>query len=203
VTAHNRRAVLGGILPLPGVGAEVMGHGSSVLGVVLLLVCAVVIAALRKKPNVTGAWPVYARPVLSEVERHLHRRLVEAFPDKLILPQVQLCRFVEVRNVPGRLAVLNRYNRLSADFVICNAAAVAERVIELDDRSHDREAARSRDAKKDAVLNAAGIPIVRFQVGAIPAAADLRQLVFGESHVERAPREHKPGSRVEPTMSIP
>jgi hypothetical protein len=179
-----------------------MGHGSSVLGFVVLVVCVAAIAALRKKPNVTGAWPVYARPVLSEVERHLFHRLVEALPEKLILPQVQLCRFVEVRNVPRRLAVLNRYNRLSADFVICNADAVVERVVELDDRSHNRAAARSRDAKKDAVLKSAGIPIVRFQARAIPSVVDLRQLVFGEQHMGGT-REHQPGSRVEPTISIP
>jgi hypothetical protein len=65
-----------------------MGHGSSVLGLVLLIVCAVVVAALRKRQSVTTAWPVYARPVMSEVERQLFRRLVEAFPEKLVLPQV-------------------------------------------------------------------------------------------------------------------
>ncbi len=180
-----------------------MGHGSSVLGFVVLLVCVLAIIALRKKPSVTGAWPVYARPVLSEVERRLFRRLVEALPEKLILPQVQLCRFVEVRNVPGRMAVLNRYNRLSADFVICNADAVAERVVELDDRSHHRVAARGRDAKKDAVLQAAGIPILRFQARAIPSVVELRQLVFGEQHSGGVTPEHQPGSRVEPTLSIP
>jgi len=96
-----------------------MGHGSSVLGLVilLLLVCGVAVVTLRKKQTVNAAWPVYARPVMSEVERQLFRRLVEAFPEKLILPQVQLCRFVEVQNVRGRLAILNRYNRLSADLL--------------------------------------------------------------------------------------
>ena len=146
---------------------------------------------------------MYARPVLSEVERQLFHRLVEALPEKLILPQVQLCRFVEVRNVPRRLAILNRYNRLSADFVICNADAVVERVVEFDDRSHNRAAARSRDAKKDAVPEAAGIPVVRFQVRAVPSAGDLRRLVLGEQAIEGGAREHQQRARVEPTLSIP
>ena len=180
-----------------------MGPGSSVLGFVVLVVCVVAVAALRKKQNVNAAWPVYARPVMSEVERQLFRRLIEAFPEKLVLPQVQLCRFVEVRNVPGRIAVLNRYNRLSADFVVCNADAVVERVVELDDRSHNREAARSRDAKKNTVLNAAGISVVRFQARAIPSAGDLRRLVFGEQHVDGVARGQQHGSKVEPTISIP
>ena len=123
-----------------------MGHGSSVLGFVALAVCVIAVIALRTKRNVSAAWPVYARPVMSEVERQLFNRLIEAFPEKLVLPQVQVCRFVEVRNVPGRTGVLNRYSRLSADFVICNADSAVERVVELDDRSHFREAARRRDA---------------------------------------------------------
>ena len=178
-----------------------MGHGSSVLGFVVLIVCAVAVAVLRKTKPVNTTWPVYARPVMSEVEQQLFRRLIEAFPEKLVLPQVQLCRFVEVRNVPGRMAVLNRYSRLSADFVVCNVNAAVERVVELDDRSHRRETARSRDAKKDAVLNAAGIPIVRFQVRAIPSAGSLRRLVLGEQH-DGVARENQQGSRVEPTISI-
>jgi len=135
---------------------------------------------------------------MSEVERQLFRRLTEALPEKLVLPQVQLCRFVEVRDVRGRMAVLNRYNRLSADFVICNADAAVERVVELDDRSHNREVARSRDAKKDAVLNAVGIPIVRLQARRIPSVENLRRLVFGEQHTNGM--QHV--AKVEPTISI-
>ncbi len=180
-----------------------MGHGYSALGFFVLILCIVAVAALRKKQNVDTVWPVYARPVMSEVERQLFSRLIEAFPEKLVLPQVQLCRFVEVRKVPRRMAVLNRYNRLSADFVICNADAVVESVVELDDRSHNREAARSRDAKKDGVLNAAGIPVVRLQARAIPSAGDLRRLVFGEQHIDGGARAQRPGSRVEPSISIP
>src|SRR3569833_2457043 len=96
-----------------------MAQGFSVLGFVALFVSVVIIAALVKNQNghaasqrYAAARPVYARPVLSEVERQLFRRLIEAFPDKLILPQVQLCRFIEVRDVPGRMSVLNRCNRL-------------------------------------------------------------------------------------------
>lgn len=58
------------------VRADGMGHGSSVLGFVVLVVGVIVVAALRKKQNVTAAWPVYTRPVMSEVERQLFRRLI-------------------------------------------------------------------------------------------------------------------------------
>jgi len=180
-----------------------MGHGYPALGFFVLVVCAVAVAALRKKQNVNTAWPVYARPVMSKVELQLFHRLIEAFPEKLVLPQVQLCRFVEVQNVPGRMGVLNRYARLSVDFVVCSPDAAVERVVELDDRSHNSEAARSRDSKKDGVLNAAGIPVVRLQARAIPSAGDLRRLVFGEQHIDGGARSQRPGSKVEPTISIP
>src|SRR3569832_2390674 len=124
-----------------------MGHGSSVLGFVALAVCVIAVIALRTKRNVSAAWPVYARPVMSEVERQLFNRLIEAFPEKLVLPQVQVCRFVEVRNVPGRTGIQNRYSRLSADFVICNADSAVERGGGRGGRARGRGAARGGEAE--------------------------------------------------------
>jgi hypothetical protein len=75
--------------------------------------------------------------------------------------------------------------------------------VELDDRSHFREVARRRDAKKDAVLRAAGIPVVRFQARAIPSAGDLQRLVYGELPPDGVARGKQHGAKVEPTISIP
>jgi very-short-patch-repair endonuclease len=146
----------------------------SVVSVVFLAV-ALVIVFDRRRPG-AAVWPVYARPVLTDPERVLYARLREAFPDRVVLPQVQICRFVEVKNVRNRTAVLNRYSRLSADFVICSSDCVPFVVVELDDASHQRSASRVRDAKKDAVLAAAGIRLLRWHVRSIPDV-----LAFGRS----------------------
>lgn len=124
-----------------------------------------VAARLARASRSGGAplWPVYARPVLTEAERGFYARLRVSVPQFTVLCQVQISRFVEVKNVADRLGVHNRYNRLSADFVICAEDFQPLLVIELDDSSHDRPAQRARDERKDAVLAAAGVPIVRFR----------------------------------------
>lgn len=110
-----------------------------------------------------GRWPVYARPILSDAERSFYDQVRAAVPQYNVLCQVQIGQFVEVNDMPRRHAVRNRYDRLTADFVLCADDFRALLVIELDDSSHDRPERRAVDAKKDAVLDAAGIPVVRFR----------------------------------------
>ena len=67
----------------------------------------------------------------SEPEQVLYRRLVEALPDYLVLPQVQLVRVVRFKRGQGDRAVWNRISQLSIDFLIAKpdtsiVAAVVE-----------------------------------------------------------------------------
>ena len=120
------------------------------------------VARAHRRGAPARLWPVYSRPLLTEAERAFYARLRVAVPQYAVLCQVQISRFIEVKNVADRLAVRNRYDRLSADFVLCAEDFSPLLVVELDDSSHDRPAQRARDAKKDAVLAAAGVPVVRF-----------------------------------------
>jgi hypothetical protein len=144
------------------------------LGVVMAL--ALSVPSRFRERHAAREWPVYSRPVLTDSERAFHARLLEASPGHQVLCQVQLCRFVEVEAVPARYAVLNRYNRLSADFLICDRSFRPLLVVELDDASHARPAQRVRDTKKDAVLAAAGVPVVRFR-GLVPVGRVRERLV--------------------------
>lgn len=136
-------------------------HSFVLLGVVAVVVLAVLEGAARRSDR--RAWPVYARPILSEAERSFYARLCAAIPDRRVLCQVQIGQFVEVKDVRSRVEVRNRYDRLTADFVVCSEDFRVVVVVELDDSSHDRPVQRARDAKKDAVLAAAGVPVVRFR----------------------------------------
>lgn len=131
------------------------------------LLLAFALAALERLSHARrpGAadWPVFARPVLTEAERAFYARLRTAVPQYSVLCQVQIGQFVEVRDRGRRREVRNRYDRLTADFVVCADDFRVLLVIELDDSSHDQSAQRIRDGKKDAVLCAAGIPVVRFR----------------------------------------
>jgi very-short-patch-repair endonuclease len=133
----------------------------------LCVVAAIVLGLAERlfRPQRSGPreWPVYARPLLTEVEREFYTRLRAAIPQLLVLCQVQIGQFVELKDSSRRREIRNRYDRLTADFVVCGEDFKPLLVIELDDMSHDRPVQRARDAKKDTVLAAAGVAIVRFR----------------------------------------
>lgn len=141
----------------------------------LILALVVVVEFLRTSRRSPKEWPVYRMPLLSETERSFFTRLVAAVPEYHVFPQVQVCRFVEVRNVQRRGAILSRYARLSADFVVCGQDFNVLLVVELDDASHNSSTRRARDAKKDAVLSAAGIAVIRCHVRSMPTTARIRE----------------------------
>lgn len=147
----------------------------AVLAVVILVVFAVLVAMKKGKP-VEGAevWPFYQRKPLSVPEQILYFRLVKALPDHIVLGQVQLSRLLGVKKGNNAQAWLNRINRMSADFVVCNKDSSIVAVIELDDATHNGEKRQQADAKKDKALAAANITIHRWQAKAIPDEAQIK-----------------------------
>ncbi len=123
-------------------------------------------------------WPFYAKKPLSQPEQILYFRLIEALPDHIILAQVQLSRFLGVKKGNNYQSWLNRINRMSADFVVCNKDASIVAVIELDDASHQGEKRQAADAKKDRALSSAEIKIIRWQVKAIPDVLTIKSLLL-------------------------
>jgi very-short-patch-repair endonuclease len=73
------------------------------------------------------------------------------------------------------LAFTNQINQKRVDFVLVNSTSLeTETVIELDDRSHERDARKERDSFLDAVLARAGIPIIRIAAAATYNEEELR-----------------------------
>jgi very-short-patch-repair endonuclease len=74
-----------------------------------------------------------------------------------------------------KLSFTNQINQKRVDFVLVNPASLeTETVIELDDRSHERNVRKERDSFLDAVLARAGIPIVRIAAAATYNEEELR-----------------------------
>jgi hypothetical protein len=150
---------------------------SVVVGLVLACVGAL---SLLRRPRRAKAWPVTAKPLLSRPEQVLYGRLVRAFPGRVILAQVALSQLLVVAraDVDGSAqSIANRFRQLVADFVVCAPDFTALAVIELDDRSHHRNAQRERDQRKDQFLQAAGIKVIRVAVADLPSEAALKALV--------------------------
>jgi hypothetical protein len=147
---------------------------------VALLLTLVGVLSLLRRPRPAKALPVSAKPLLSRPEQQLYGRLVRAFPGHVILAQVALSQLLVVARADvggGAQAVVNRFNQLVADFVVCAPDFTAVAVIELDDRSHSRAVQRNRDQRKDRFLQAAGIKVIRVAVADIPSEAALKTLV--------------------------
>lgn len=144
----------------------------------LLLAVALVAAAKfpvrRQKPGNPDDWPVYAKKVLTPVEQQLYQRLIRAFPNHIVLSQVAFSQFVGVKRGHNARSIWNRFNRLTADFVLCNKDFSIIAVLELDDRSHDSPARHDADVRKAAILEAAGVSLHRLNVNPLPSEAELR-----------------------------
>lgn len=157
-----------------------------VLGLLLLIGAAFLVVALARRlqrPREEASWPVYARKPLSPPEQQLYQRLTRAFPNHIILSQVALPAMVGVKKGHDFRTWNNRFNRLYADFVICERDFRVAAVIELDDRSHDHPRRQDADARKAAALAAAGIPLHRLNVNPLPDVSDLQQLIAPQAQL--------------------
>src|SRR5690349_14064254 len=113
------------------------------LWIVAVVVLAAAAAMARPRRRVGRGrdrpWPLEPTPtILSEPEQVLYRRLVEALPECLVLPQVQLARALRFKRGQRDNAVWNRICQLSIDFLIVRPDTSIIAAIELDDSSHFR-----------------------------------------------------------------
>ena len=122
-------------------------------------------------------WPVFPKRLLTPVEQQLYQRLICAFPDHVVLTQVSCSQLVGVKKGENFTAIWNRYNRLTADFVLCSKDFRTLAVIELDDRSHDAPARQDADRRKALLFESAGIPLHRFNVNPLPDERELRSII--------------------------
>jgi hypothetical protein len=162
---------------MTGLGGEV-SKLVFVVGVFLALALGAALLEKSRKRAQSSHFEGQVQParLMHDQELALYRTLVTAFPDQLVFCQVALSQIVGLRTGAPR-ALTNRYFRLVADFVICSQNASPIAVLELDGRLHRKARQTDRDSRKDAVLNAAGIPVFRISSTKLPDAQELRALV--------------------------
>lgn len=164
----------------------------AVIVLVVLIVVGILIVASKKPLIKAGGGPgspVYAKKPLTPMEQVLYFRLRKTLPEFVILAQVRYSQFVGVRSGLGKrhLFVSKSIRQKSADFLVCARDMLVLAVIELDDASHPRRDRRTPDAKKEAVLKAAGIRLIRWQAQAMPDETIIRQ-TFAPVPVTGMPR---------------
>lgn len=155
-----------------------MGTVITILAIVgCLLLFAITILKKKNPPKKEEEeWPYYAKKPLTEIEQVLYHRLVKAMPEHIILAQVQLSQILGVKKGHKFMEWHNKINRMSVDFLICQKDASVIAVIELDDKTHQKESRIKADNKKNKALNDAEIRLIRWKTNNLPDDLDLKQL---------------------------
>lgn len=150
-----------------------------VLPVLVLVLLAAAVAGTKQQRKATGH--LSAKRPLTKREQSMYFRLIETFPDQVVLAQVAFSALLTTKDRPTRAT----FDRKVCDFVLCSKAFDVIAVIELDDASH--QGRQDADAKRQALLTNAGYRVERF--AQIPDVADLRNRL-----IPPAPEAAKPDS---------
>ena len=117
-----------------------------------------------------------ARSLMTPNEMEFFERLVKAYPNYYIFPQVAMSGLLDAKTNDGKKiqGIRNSFNRYRTDFVVFKDSKVLA-IIELDDRTH--KGREESDAKKDSMLKKAGYKIIRFQSTNKPSIEQLQKLL--------------------------
>lgn len=126
--------------------------------------------AIKTKGSAGKGFSAKAKRPLSENEQPMYFKLLETFPDLVILAQVSFSALMTSRIQSDR----NKFNRKMADFVLCTKAFEVVAVVELDDSSHKGRI--KEDGERDEMLKTAGHRVIRFK--RTPNTDELLKAVF-------------------------
>ena len=117
--------------------------------------------------------PYVSKKPLTPTEIIFYRQLCEALPNYLVLAQVQLSSFIKVDyskiNSNESYKWQNPLAQQSVDYLICNKDFLIVAAVELDDITHNSQSAIKRDNKKSHNLEAANIPLIRWDARGMPS----------------------------------
>jgi len=116
-----------------------------------------------------------ARKPLHPIEQELYWKLRLAVPSYSVLPQVALSQIVEP--IPNIYEAWNPIAQKAVDFLVLRRDFTPLCVIELDGRHHQEQKQREKDAKRDAALQMAGIPVIRWTMRSIPSSEEITALI--------------------------
>jgi hypothetical protein len=150
------------------------------VALVVMFLAVTAIAAILKlkgKPSAEEIQYQAQGALLSPAELSFFRVLQNvAGKSVLICPKVRLADVIKPNSKTNYQTALNKISRKHIDFVLCASATTKVfGVVELDDKSHDREGRVARDAFVDSAFAAAGIPIIHFKASASYSMEEVRQ----------------------------
>ena len=144
---------------------------------VMLIVALLVIVVRQLLLKGTGKVASFkARQLMTENEAEFFGRLIVAFPDHYIFPQVALPALIEAAAKDKKRAYSDylRIAQQRVDHVVCDRSCQVVAVVELDDKTHSGK----KDQVRDARLLQASIRTVRFESKSKPTVEAVRAAVL-------------------------
>ena len=80
---------------------------------------------------------------------------------------------------------------MSVNFLICRQDSSVIAAIELDDSSDNQDQHRERDKKRNQVIRAAGIVLIRCDARRIPTEKAIRELIIALGHPQAQDNQSK------------
>jgi very-short-patch-repair endonuclease len=120
-------------------------------------------------------WPYKRKNLMTITEQKFFNLLHEALPEHQIFVQVALNQMLKVEKTDNWAKWYNKIAQMSVDFVISDNKGSIVAAIELDDKSHENEKNREKDAKKDKALKSANIEILRYRCEAMPSTNTIQR----------------------------
>jgi Protein of unknown function (DUF2726) len=162
-------------------------------------------APVQRSTFVPEDWKPKAIRPLTRTEIKVLQHIHDAVPECLVLPQVSLSRFINVRQNQSYSRWFQRVGRRCVDFLICSAKGDVLGVVEIaqsNAKTPSRRTSQGQDYK-DRTLKLATIPMWRFASDDMPSLGKLRELIMPElsasiahsnlnaewHHTELVPRE--------------
>ena len=132
--------------------------------------------------------------LLTNTELQFYKTLQEVVrKDQDIMVKVRLADLINVaKGAKGKDwgAAFNRIKSKHVDFLICDSTELKPILaIELDDRSHEKESRKARDAFFNQALESAGVPLLRVKVARAYDTAKLREDMIQAWRLPTAPRK--------------
>jgi len=100
---------------------------------------------------------IFGKNPLTRNEQPMYFRLVEAFPEHVVLTQVAFSALMKT----SEQATRSRFDRKVADFVLCSRAFEVIAVIELDDSNHEKR--KKENTARDKLMIEAGYRVLRYK----------------------------------------
>lgn len=146
--------------------------GPALLLIIFGLLLALPLAMILKRRPRGQTGRFVKKALLTENEKEFFARLIRAVPEFHVYPQVALSAIlkVEAGDYKEKNRLRNKFAQKYADFIVTDQALNILAVVELDDKTHNRE----RDKARDAMLNAAGYATLRYHSRNKPRPEKIR-----------------------------